>query len=227
VRRIPILYIPLFSFQILVFISLWSIFLVPCITKLTNQERQQQLSVPLTRHSANLHLQHKLLRVTKSIPPALPLLQSPVRHTPLLRISNAFIAPLPMAAVSQTPASPPPQSLASRGRRPALIPHNADLSISLSAASAALGMASYSPNRERQRSGGVLWVVPGSAPPPPPPPQWDSQGQSRGRSTAEWDQDPMEIDCDDGDGHDERVERELVRGLVAKDVFSWVCIKNI
>ncbi|PUU73364.1 hypothetical protein B9Z19DRAFT_1095221 [Tuber borchii] len=84
-------------------------------------------------------------------------------------------------------------------------------------------MASYSPNRERQRSSGVLWVVPGSAPPPPPPPQWDSQGQSRGRrNTAEWDQDPMDVDCDGGDGHDERVERELVRGLVAKDVFSWV-----
>lgn len=133
-----------------------------------------------------------------------------------------------MAAVSQTPASPPPQSLASRGRRPALIPHNADLSVSLSAASAALGMASYSPNRERQRSSGVLWVVPGSAPPPPPPPQWDSQGQSRGRrNTAEWDQDPMDVDYDGGDGHDERVERELVRGLVAKDVFSWVCTKNI
>ena len=37
----------------------------------------------------------------------------------------------------------------------------------------------------------------------------------------------MDIDCDDGDGHDEMVERELVRGLVAKDLFSWVCIKNI
>ncbi|RPB05150.1 hypothetical protein L873DRAFT_1825322 [Choiromyces venosus 120613-1] len=129
-----------------------------------------------------------------------------------------------MAAVSQTQTSPLPQSLASRGRRPALIPHNADLSVSLSAASAALGMASYSPNRERQRSGGVLWVVPGSAPPLPPPPQWDSQGQSRGRkNTAEWDQDAMDVDYDDDDdGHDERVERELVRGLVAKDVFSWV-----
>ncbi|KAG0639285.1 hypothetical protein HOY80DRAFT_98958 [Tuber brumale] len=126
-----------------------------------------------------------------------------------------------MAAVSQTPTSPPPQSLASRGRRPALIPHNADLSISLSAASAVLGMASYSPNRERQRSGGVLWVVPGSAPPLPQP-QWDSQGQSRGRGgTAEWDQDAMDVD-DDDDDHDERMERELFRGLVAKDVFSWV-----
>ncbi|KAG0126472.1 hypothetical protein HOY82DRAFT_110105 [Tuber indicum] len=124
-----------------------------------------------------------------------------------------------MAAVSQTPTSPPPQSLASRGRRPALIPHNADLSVSLSAASAALGMASYSPNRERQRSGGVLWVVPGSAPPLPPPPQWDSQ-QSRGTGgTAEWDQDAMDVDDDDDD---ERMERELIRGLVAKDVFSWV-----
>lgn len=37
----------------------------------------------------------------------------------------------------------------------------------------------------------------------------------------------MDVDYDGGDGHDERVERELVRGLVAKDVFSWVCTKNI
>ncbi|PWW79035.1 hypothetical protein C7212DRAFT_275399 [Tuber magnatum] len=128
-----------------------------------------------------------------------------------------------MAAVSQPPTSPPPQSLASRGRRPALIPHNADLSISLSAASTVLGMASYSPNRERQRSGGVLWVAPGPAPPPPPPPQWDSQGHSRERGNiAEWDQDAMDVEYDDDHDHDERVERELVRGMVAGDVFAWV-----
>ncbi|CUS07464.1 unnamed protein product [Tuber aestivum] len=127
-----------------------------------------------------------------------------------------------MAAVSQPPTSPPSQSLARRrGRRPALIPHNEDLSISLSAASAALGMASYSPNREGQRSEGVLWAVLGSAPPPPPPPQWDSQGHTReSGDIAKWGQDAMDVDYDDGD--DERVERELVRSLISNDVFTWV-----
>ena len=80
-------------------------------------------------------------------------------------------------------------------------------------------MASYAPNGDRQRSGGVLWIVPGSsAQPLPPSPQWDEPTEERGRKpTASWDQ---EMDVD------EKEERESVRELIAKDLFSWVCGKE-
>ena len=60
----------------------------------------------------------------------------------------------------------------SRGRRPALIPHHADLSISLCAVEAALSLAAYSPvlGSNGGSNGGTsssgAWVLP---PPPPSP----------------------------------------------------------
>jgi hypothetical protein len=62
-----------------------------------------------------------------------------------------------MAALAQSL----PAALATRGRRPALIPHHTDLSLSLSAASAALSSATYSPARDAQGTG--VWVL---TPPP-------------------------------------------------------------
>ncbi|KAA8907429.1 hypothetical protein FN846DRAFT_906603 [Sphaerosporella brunnea] len=52
------------------------------------------------------------------------------------------------------------RSHSNRGRRPALIPHHADLSLSLSAASAVLSSATYSPARDAQTG---VWVL---TPPP-------------------------------------------------------------
>lgn len=135
-----------------------------------------------------------------------------------------------MTAISQqqTSSSPPSvpssQALASRGRRPALIPHNADLSLSLSTAAAALGMAAYSPNRQRGcvGSGGVLWVLPSSSSPPTPlHPDWSASPAGESLFKDRWkgdDNDTMECNFDT----DDMEEREAVRSLVVKDVFSWV-----
>lgn len=134
-----------------------------------------------------------------------------------------------MATISQQQSSPPPsvpssQVLASRGRRPALIPHNADLSLSLSAAATALGMASYSPNRQRGSggSGGVLWVLPSSSPPTPLHLDWSASSAGEGLFKNRWKvegrDDTMECDFD----MDDMEDREAVRSLVVKDVFSWV-----
>ncbi|KAI5856414.1 hypothetical protein BZA05DRAFT_463616, partial [Tricharina praecox] len=54
------------------------------------------------------------------------------------------------------PAHPPPT------RRPALIPHNSDLSLSLSAASAALSIATYSPARDTPED--LLILTPATTP---------------------------------------------------------------
>ncbi|RPB10391.1 hypothetical protein P167DRAFT_537581 [Morchella conica CCBAS932] len=111
------------------------------------------------------------------------------------------------------PSVPSPQALASRGRRPALIPHNADLSLSLSAAATALGMASYSPNRARGtsgNSGSLLWVLPSSS---PPTAAWSGDSLE-----TRWKEDGQMCDIDLDDD-----QREAVRSLVVKDVFSWVC----
>lgn len=137
-----------------------------------------------------------------------------------------------MTAVSQqqqTSSSPPSvpssQALASRGRRPALIPHNADLSLSLSTAAAALGMAAYSPNRQRGcvGSGGVLWVLPSSSSSLTPlHPDWSASPAGESLFKDRWKgddgDDTMECDFD----MDDMEEREAVRSLVVKDVFSWV-----
>ncbi|KAF8243552.1 hypothetical protein K440DRAFT_612496 [Wilcoxina mikolae CBS 423.85] len=58
-----------------------------------------------------------------------------------------------MATLTHLPLSP-------RGRRPALIPHHADLRLSLASAEAVLSLATYSPGRDAKDDG--VWVLPPS-----------------------------------------------------------------
>ncbi|KAF8528666.1 hypothetical protein BDD12DRAFT_903847 [Trichophaea hybrida] len=58
-----------------------------------------------------------------------------------------------MATLSHLPLSP-------RSRRPALIPHHADLRLSLASAEVVLSLATYSPGRDAKDDG--VWVLPPS-----------------------------------------------------------------
>lgn len=91
------------------------------------------------------------------------------------------------------PSEPSAAQLAARGRRPALIPHSSDLALSLSAASAALSAACYSPARDEKVSPG-MWMLPIEADPAM----------------------PRFVDMTIPDG--KRTPAEEIRG----DVFSWV-----
>ncbi|KAI5777655.1 hypothetical protein EDC01DRAFT_393897 [Geopyxis carbonaria] len=89
------------------------------------------------------------------------------------------------------PAAPTPAAIASRGRRPALIPHHADLSLSLSAASAALSGASYSPARPSKSGGGggmaELWAL------PPPAYGLHPEGEEMRRDVFSWVNAPEDV----------------------------------
>lgn len=74
-------------------------------------------------------------------------------------------------------------------------------------------MASYSPNRARGtsgNSGSLLWVLPSSSPP--------TAAWSGDLLETRWKEDGQMCDIDLDDD-----QREAVRSLVVKDVFSWVC----
>ena len=80
------------------------------------------------------------------------------------------------------PAVPPPT------RRPALIPHNTDLSLSLSAASAALSIATYSPARETPDD--LLILTPATTP--------ELGGDEFRRDVFSW------VNSDDEEGSEEK-----------------------
>ncbi|KAL7274420.1 hypothetical protein RUND412_002678 [Rhizina undulata] len=135
---------------------------------------------------------------------------------------------LSQAAHPSSPSPPSTAAIARRGRRPALIPHNADLRLSLSAASAALGMATYSPGREKGLPG--VWVLPppSSGLPRPTDEDWEMDFEDgelifnnpkKGLFQEHW---PKDDDSSrDRDGDDMEIDG-IKREQVERDVFSWV-----